>query len=126
MNFIKKIIIYILANAVALYFIAESLNGSFIIYGSYKGYIITAIIFGILNSIIKPILKLLSLPFILLTAGIFTIFINVFLAWFAKYSLDILLFDNVSIVVKNGIITYLYVGVAMAIINVIITWLLKK
>jgi putative membrane protein len=46
---------------------------------------ITALIFGVINSSIKPILKLLSLPFRVLTFGLFSFVINVgllfFLAW---------------------------------------------
>jgi len=47
--------------------------------------VVTALIFGVINSSIKPILKLLSLPFRLLTFGLFGWVINVallfFLAW---------------------------------------------
>ena len=47
--------------------------------------VVTALIFGVINSYIKPILKLLSLPFRLMTFGLFSFVINVgllfFLAW---------------------------------------------
>jgi putative membrane protein len=47
--------------------------------------VVTALIFGVINSFIKPILKLLSLPFRLLTFGLFSFVINIallfFLAW---------------------------------------------
>lgn len=47
--------------------------------------LVTALIFGVINTFIKPILKLLSLPFRLMTFGLFSFVINVglllFLAW---------------------------------------------
>jgi putative membrane protein len=47
--------------------------------------VITALIFGVINSSIKPILKLLSLPLRMVTFGLFSFVINVgllfFLAW---------------------------------------------
>jgi len=126
MSFLKRLLAHIVANAAALYFVGELLYGNFAITGSYKGYLIAAILFGVLNGIIKPIIKLLSLPFILITAGVFILVINVFLVWFAKYALDILQFEGVSIIIKGGPATYLYAGVSISIINMIITWLLKK
>lgn len=41
--------------------------------------IIVAIIFGVINAVLKPVLKLFSLPFIILTLGLFTLVINAFL-----------------------------------------------
>lgn len=38
--------------------------------------IIVALIFGVVNAIVEPVVKLLSLPFILLTLGLFLIVIN--------------------------------------------------
>jgi putative membrane protein len=47
--------------------------------------VVTALIFGVINSFIKPVLKLLSLPIRLMTFGLFSWVINVvllfFLAW---------------------------------------------
>jgi putative membrane protein len=40
-----------------------------------------AVIFGLVNAIVAPILKLLSLPFIILTLGLLLLFINGFLLW---------------------------------------------
>jgi putative membrane protein len=40
-----------------------------------------AVIFGLVNAIVAPIVKLLSLPFIILTLGLLLVFINGFLLW---------------------------------------------
>lgn len=38
--------------------------------------IVVAIIFGLINAIVRPIVKLFSLPFLVLTLGLFTFIIN--------------------------------------------------
>ena len=125
MSFLRRIFAHIIANAIALYFVGEILKGDFIITGGWKGYFIAALIFGILNGIVKPILKLLSLPFVLVSAGLFIFVINMFLVWFAKYILDVLNFEGVSIFV-GGFFYYLLAGFLIALFNMIIGWLLKK
>jgi putative membrane protein len=38
--------------------------------------VVVALIFGVVNAVVEPIVKLLSLPFIILTLGLFLIVIN--------------------------------------------------
>jgi putative membrane protein len=123
---IRRLILHILANAAALYITVYLLKGDFIVTGSWKGYIIAALIFGLLNGLGKPILKIVTLPVVFITAGLFTLVINMFLVWFAKYFLNIVQFDGVAIQVSGGWVTYLYAGIILAIANMIIHWLLKK
>jgi putative membrane protein len=40
-----------------------------------------ALIFGVVNAIVAPVVKLLSLPFIVLTLGLLLLFINAFMLW---------------------------------------------
>lgn len=40
------------------------------------GYLFIGLIFGLVNSVVKPIVSLLSLPITILTLGLFTIIIN--------------------------------------------------
>jgi putative membrane protein len=131
MSLLRRIIAHIVANGIALYFVGVVVrailkDSDFIINGGWKGYLIAAILFGFLNSIIKPILKLVSLPFVFITAGLFIFIINMFLVWFGKYALDVLQFQGVSIVVVGGVLTYIAAGFLMALFNMVIGWLLKK
>jgi putative membrane protein len=123
---IRRLILHILANAAALYITVYLLKGDFIVTGSWKGYIIAALIFGLLNGLVKPILKIVTLPVVFITAGLFTLVINMFLVWFAKYFLNVVQFEGVAIQVSGGWVTYLYAGIILAIANMIIHWLLKK
>jgi putative membrane protein len=123
---VKSLIAHLLANGIALYFVGLILVGKFEITGSWKGYLICSIIFGLLNGLVKPILKLLSLPFVLVSAGLFIFVINSFLVWFAQYALDVLKFDGVAIIITGGFLSYLLVGFLMSLFNMVIHWLLKK
>jgi putative membrane protein len=126
MSLLRTLLAHLVANGIALYFVGVILDGKFTITGSWKGYLICAIIFGLLNGIVKPILKLLSLPFVFITAGLFIFIINSFLVWFAQYALDVLKFEGVAIVIAGGIFTYLFAGFLIALFNMVIHWLLKK
>jgi len=70
-------------NAVALWVAAWAIPGITFGGGStgqvVKTLVIVALIFGIVNAFIKPILKLLSLPFIILTLGLFVFIVNAFM-----------------------------------------------
>ena len=44
--------------------------------------VIAALLFGIVNAIIRPVLPLLSLPFILVTLGFFILVVNALMLWF--------------------------------------------
>lgn len=122
---IKRLILHIIANAATLYITVQLLKGDFLISGGWKGYLIAAVLFGFLNSVAKPVLKVLALPFVFLSAGLFIFVINMFLVWFGKYALDVLKFEGIAIQVQGGWVTYLYVGLILSLVNIVINWLLK-
>jgi len=70
MNFWIRFII----TAIALYLIATFVPGFRL--ESWVYAVIAAIIFGIVNAVIGPILRLLSLPFTIVTLGLFSIIVN--------------------------------------------------
>jgi putative membrane protein len=75
-----KTILKILITALAL-IIAEYLVPGISIDGYYTA-LIVALLLGIINLTIRPILIILTLPISLLTLGFFTFIINGFLFWF--------------------------------------------
>ncbi len=50
--------------------------------------IIVAIVYGLINITLGTVLKLLSIPFIIITVGIFLFFINTFLLWLTDQLVD--------------------------------------
>lgn len=81
-----NILIRLLINAVAL-LAADWFVDGISLEGGWVNIAIVAVIFGIVNAIIKPIVKLFSLPFILLTLGLFTLVVNALMlmltSWFS-------------------------------------------
>ncbi|HLY01526.1 MAG TPA: phage holin family protein [Candidatus Cybelea sp.] len=70
MNLLLRFIV----NALVLYLICKYVPGFHII--SVWGAVIAAVVFGLVNAIIGPILRLISLPLTLITLGLFSFVIN--------------------------------------------------
>ncbi len=49
-------------------------------------YLFIGLVFGIVNALVKPIVKLLSLPVTVLTLGLFTIVINAAMLWLTAWA----------------------------------------
>jgi putative membrane protein len=49
--------------------------------GPWTSLLLVALVFGVLNAIVRPILKLLTCPLIILTLGLFTFVINAVMLW---------------------------------------------
>lgn len=75
-----KLLIRLIINAIALYAAAQLVNGIELT-DQIGGIIFVSLIFGVINAILGPILKILSFPFILVTLGLFTLVINGLLLW---------------------------------------------
>lgn len=75
-----KILIRLLINAAALWAAVRLVPGvSFT--GDGRLLLVVALIFGVLNACLKPLLFILTLPFLVLTLGLFTFVLNAFLLW---------------------------------------------
>lgn len=77
MKFLLKVII----NAVAIWLATLLLSGLEVVGGDSDGervlvFLVVALVFGIVNTVVKPIVKLLSLPLYILTLGLFTLVVN--------------------------------------------------
>lgn len=72
-------------NAIALYVAVALVPGISPQNPNWISYIWLALIFGVVNALLNPLLKLLTCPLILLTLGLFTLLINTFLFYLAGY-----------------------------------------
>jgi putative membrane protein len=75
-----KFILRWVINAIAL-FLAVYLVPGVNLQGGWTSLIWLALIFGLINAFLRPLLKLLTCPLIVLTLGLFTLLINTFLFW---------------------------------------------
>jgi putative membrane protein len=71
-----KFFIRLLINGFALFAGVQLVPGIMVENSDPVTYLWLALIFAILNALLKPILKLLTCPFILLTLGLFMLLIN--------------------------------------------------
>jgi putative membrane protein len=78
---IRVFILRWLVNFLGLWAAAQLMTGS-ISYDDRLGVlVVAALIFSLVNAIIRPLVVLLSLPAIVLTLGLFTLVINAFMLW---------------------------------------------
>ena len=81
--------------------VAENPDGPLGIYGTYLW---IGLIFGVVNAVVGPILRLLSLPFVLLTLGLFLLIINAALLGLTAALSDRLAIDGIGTAVIGGLI----------------------
>lgn len=75
-SFLTRWICTTIAVAVAVYLTDMTVTGWFPL-------VVTALVFGVINAVVRPILLLLSVPFIVVTLGLFILVLNAFLLWLA-------------------------------------------
>ncbi len=69
-------------NAAALFAAIFLLDGRGVVFESnWVSIIWLALIFGLVNAFLRPLLKLLTCPLIILTLGLFTLLINTLMFW---------------------------------------------
>lgn len=76
-----KFILKWLCSALALLAVAYLYSG--VVVTSFTGALIAAAVLGVLNTVIRPLLVLLTLPVTLVTLGLFMFIINALMFWAA-------------------------------------------
>jgi putative membrane protein len=87
-------------------------------------YGIAAMVFTIINTLIRPVLVLVTTPVRWLTLGVFGLVLNAFLLFVVQYAVNALSISGITMQV-NGLIGYLLVGVVMALANSVIHWFVR-
>jgi putative membrane protein len=80
---VARLIIAVAVNALALW-IANALWDGVSIHGAWA-YIIGAVVLGIANAVLKPILAIITLPLIIITLGLFYLLINIAMVALAEW-----------------------------------------
>ena len=81
-----KLIIRLLLNAVAVFFLAYVLKGVQV--DNYITAIIVAVVLSVLNLLVKPVLIILTLPITIITLGLFLLIINALIIFLADHLID--------------------------------------
>lgn len=75
-----RLVLRLLINAAALWAATRFVSGiSFD--GDWRLLFVVALVFGVLNTLVRPVLKLLTLPFLIVTLGLFIFVLNAFMLW---------------------------------------------
>jgi putative membrane protein len=104
---LARLVVAVAINAVALW-VANAIFDGVRIHG-WTAYIIGALVLGIANAVIKPVLALLTLPLIIITLGLFYFLINIAMVALAEW-----IAPNFSI---DGFWTYVGVVVVVWAVN---------
>jgi putative membrane protein len=86
--------------------VVENPDGPLGVFGTYLW---IGLLFGVVNAIVGPILRLLSLPFVVLTLGLFLLVVNA-----ALLGLTALLTDRLTV---DGFVTALLGGLILAVVG---------
>lgn len=81
-----RTIINLLITAIVAFLLTKVLPG--VHFSGFSAAIIFAVVLGLLNLIVTPILKLLGLPLTLITLGLFSLVINAVVFLIADYFID--------------------------------------
>ena len=111
----RGLVIRFLVSAVALGVTAWIVPG--IHRGSLGGLLAAALILGILNAIIRPILILLTLPINLLTLGLFTFVVNAVMLKVMSWIVRSFRIDGFGPALLGAVV--------LAIVSALLNWLVK-
>ena len=108
---IRWIVMKIVASVAAIW-VADWLLSGFSVTGGFVGYVAAGAVLGLLSGFIRPILKVLTFPLILVTLGLFTAVINAFLLWLAA--------DLTGSIVISSLWSLLWATVIVSIVQTVI------
>ena len=101
MKTLVRAALHVAANALALYLAGQWIPGITAPH-DWQTLAVAGLVLGLINLIVKPVVKLLSLPFIILTLGLFYLVINGLMLALASYLLDSVRIDGCVPAILGG------------------------
>lgn len=111
----RNLIFRLVINAVAIYVAARVVTGIELV-GTWVDVAVVALVFGLINALVKPIVKLITLPLLFLTLGLVTFVINA-----AMLGLTAALTDRLSV---DGFLPALIGSIVISVVSMILSVLL--
>lgn len=108
MKFLLKFIAKVVLNGLAFY-VAQNYVSGFVVTGGVEVLIVGALVLAILNTFLRPILKIISAPLLWVTFGLFNIVLNMFILWLADQVLTQIAITNLG--------TLFWVSIIVALAN---------
>ena len=117
-----KFILRLLINAVAL-FLAVQIVPGINLESDMTSLLWLALIFGLVNALVRPVLQLMTCALIILTLGLFTLVINTFLFWLTSVIGQSV---GIALIINDPVWWNAFLGgLIVSIVSVIMTMILK-
>ena len=117
-----KFVLRLAINAVALY-LAIWIVAGIELKSNMVSLLWLALIFGVVNALFRPLLKLLTCPLILLTLGLFVLVINTFLFWLTSIIGQSF---GIALVITEPVWWNAFLGgLVVSVVSVVMTLILK-
>jgi len=79
-----RFIFQILVNTLGI-FLADYLVPGFEMRNGLLSFLLAGLVLGLINFFVRPVLRLISAPLIIISLGLFIVIINIFLLWLLEY-----------------------------------------
>jgi len=117
-----KFLLRLIINAIALYLAVQIVPGIDLRSG-LPSLLWLALIFGLVNALVRPLLKFLTCALIILTLGLFTLVINTFMFWLTSIIGQSF---GIALVISDPVWWNAFLGgLVVSIVSVIMTMILK-
>jgi len=80
-----KLLLKLLISGAVIFGLAYFSQGELLVVGGWQDALLAAVVLGLVNTFIKPLLKLLTLPLNVMTLGLFSIVINTFMLYIVSW-----------------------------------------
>ena len=121
MRFLVRWAINAIALYAAIYLVNNTIGGIDLQNPNWTAFIWMALIFGLVNALLRPLISILTCPLIILTLGLFTLLINTFLFYVVGY---IGTFFNVGYTIDNFWSAFLG-AIIVTVVSIILSAVLK-
>lgn len=119
MKLLIRLLVNLLVNIIAIYvttFILEAIS----VEGDFWGWVLVGAVFGLVNTFIRPLIKLLALPITVVTLGLFTLVINALMliitSWLTPLQISGGFLETILWAIVGSII--------ISIVSTILNWIL--
>ncbi len=118
-----KFILRWIINAIALYLAVLVLPGRIDLTSGLVSIIWLALIFGLINALVRPLISILTCPLIILTLGLFTLVINTFMFWLTSVIGQSF---NLGLIIHEPVLWNAFLGgLIVSIVSFVLTMILK-
>jgi len=114
---VRRFLIKVVISAAAVY-VADYFVVGFSVLGGLTGYLVAGLVLGALNTFVRPIIKLLTLPLILFSLGLFTFIINACILWLVAVATDR--------VIISGLLPLVWATVVISVVHMLFNPIAKN